>query len=137
MTTTNRTISDKGTWRTLHTGFDDALARLPGALAAEGFGVVTQLDMRETFKAKLGVDFRRYRILGACNPTFALDALTREPQVGLLLPCNVVLYERDDGLAVVGVIDPLQSLGGAASGFEELAKTVGEKLRRALDRLET
>jgi uncharacterized protein (DUF302 family) len=90
--------------------------------------------MQETFKAKLGVEFRRYRIFGACNPSFAHTALQQDPHVGVLLPCNVVLYEKDDGKAVVGAVDPMQTLGaGAASGaLADVAREVGARLERAL-----
>ena len=115
--------------------FDAALARVPEALKAEGFGIVTQIDMQETFKAKLGVDFRRYRILGACNPKFALAALTESPELGVLLPCNVVVYEAINGKAVVGAIDPLKTIGAAGEDTKvgELAHDVDARLRRAID----
>ena len=115
--------------------FDAALARVPEALKAEGFGIVTQIDMQETFKAKLGVDFRRYRILGACNPKLALAALTESPELGVLLPCNVVVYEAINGKAVVGAIDPLKTIGAAGEDTKvgELAHDVDARLRRAID----
>ncbi len=125
----------RGSWKDLKLSFDEALARLPEALQAEGFGVITQIDMQATLKAKLGVDSRRYRILGACNPGFARKALEADPRVGLLLPCNVVLYERDDKIAVLGVIDPMQQLGPAA-GLTEIAREVGEKLGRVAETLD-
>ncbi len=86
--------------------------------------------MQQTFKAKLGIDFRRYRIFGACNPSFALQAVVADPHVGLLLPCNVVLYERDDKVAVLGVIDPVKQLGASDAHVGELAKTIAERLAR-------
>ena len=90
--------------------------------------------MQETFKAKLGVDFRRYRIFGACNPTLAHKVLQWDPRVGVLLPCNVVLFERDDGKAVVGAVDPMQTLGAGVDGGElaDLARDVGARLERVL-----
>ena len=127
--------TERGHFRTLSMGFDEALARLPEALKAEGFGIVTQIDMQETFKAKLGVEFRRYRILGACNPKLALAALTASPELGVLLPCNVVVYEAINGKAVVGAIDPLKTLGAAGDDTKlgELAHDVDARLRRAID----
>ena len=127
--------TERGHFRTLGMGFDEALARLPEALKAEGFGIVTQIDMQETFKAKLGVDFRRYRILGACNPKLALAALTESPELGVLLPCNVVVYEAINGKAVVGAIDPLKTIGAAGEDTKvgELAHDVDARLRRAID----
>jgi uncharacterized protein (DUF302 family) len=121
-------------WTELSIGFDEAVTRLPDALKKEGFGVITQIDMKETFKAKLGVDFRRYRIFGACNPSFALTALTKDPHVGVLLPCNVVLYETDSGKAAVGAIDPMQTLAASTegAGLSELARDVGVRLERVL-----
>ena len=124
----------RGNWTELAIGYEDALARLPGALKNEGFGVITEIDLKETFKTKLGVDFRRYRIIGACNPSFAHEALLSDPHVGVLLPCNVVLYEKDDGKAVLGAIDPMQTLGATAAGagLASLAREVGARLERAL-----
>ena len=122
---------DHGTWKTLRSTFDEALQKLPAALAAEGFGVITQIDLGETLRTKLGKDVGRYRILGACNPAFAYDAVTRDPRVGVLLPCNVVLYEKD-GRAVLGAIDPLRAMGDEPA-FADLARGVAERLRRALD----
>jgi uncharacterized protein (DUF302 family) len=133
MATANEPVP-RSYWTELSIGYEDALARIPDALKKEGFGVITQIDMKETFKAKLNVDFRRYRIIGACNPSFALTALTKDPHVGVLLPCNVVVYERDDGKAVVGAIDPMQSLGTSTegAGLAELARDVGARLERVL-----
>lgn len=127
----------RGHWKELSISYEEALLRLPEALEKEGFGIITQIDIQETFKAKLGVDFRRYRIFGACNPAFAHTALQKDPRVGVLLPCNVVLYEKDDGKAVLGAIDPMQTLGasGRESGLHDLARDVGAKLERVLDEL--
>lgn len=122
--------SHRGTWRTLRVGFDPALARLPAALQAEGFGIITQIDLQQTFKAKLGVDFRRYMIFGACNPQFALDAVTGDPRVGLLLPCNVVLFEQDDATVVLGIIDPVEQLGAGDERTSSIARAVGDRLTR-------
>ena len=133
---TNTEIAGRGSWKQLKIGFDDAAARLPEVLQAEGFGVITQIDLQQTFKAKLGIDFRRYRIFGACNPSFALQALLADPHVGLLLPCNVVLYERDDKAAVLGVIDPVQQLGASDGHLGEIAKTIGERLDRVAKNLD-
>ncbi len=123
-----------GKWKTLACDFDTALGRLPDALAREGFGVVTQVDLQQTFKAKLGAEFGRYRILGACNPTLALVALQTDPHVGVLLPCNVVLYERPDGKVELGAIDPQTTLGAneRSPALSELAVTVNSKLERVL-----
>jgi uncharacterized protein (DUF302 family) len=117
--------------------YDEALARVPEALKTEGFGVLTEIDVRDTLQKKLGVEFRRYKILGACNPPLAHQALGAELELGLLLPCNVIVYEADDGGTVVAAVDPTKTIA-AVSGLdklEEIAQTVREKLARALERI--
>ena len=126
-----------GIRKELRATYDEALARVPAALKSEGFGVLTEIDIQGTLKQKLGVDFRRYRILGACNPPLAHEALQAELEVGLMLPCNVVVYEGDDGKAVVLAIDPTRTM--AATGnpkLAELAEAVKQKLTRAVAKLE-
>lgn len=118
----------RGTWRPLRISFDMAAERLPKALETSGFGIITQIDLQQTFKAKLGAPFRRYRIFGACNPAFALKAVEFDPHAGLLLPCNVVLFERDDGCVELGIIDPVQQLGAPAGPLAELAHEIGARL---------
>lgn len=116
--------------------YDEALARLPELLKGEGFGVLTEIDVQATLKAKLGVDFRRYKILGACNPPLAHRALSTELQVGAMLPCNVVVWEGDDGKAVVAAIDPMMTI--AAQGPAELREVAAEvraRLARVVERL--
>jgi uncharacterized protein (DUF302 family) len=125
-----------GIQKTLDLGFDETLARLPEALKAEGFGILTEIDVQATLKKKLDVDFRRYRILGACNPPFAHRALQHSLDVGMLLPCNVIVYETDDRKTVVSAVDPMQTL--AAQGdpaIRPLAAEVQQKLRRVIDSL--
>jgi uncharacterized protein (DUF302 family) len=126
-----------GIRKELRATYDEALTRVPEALKSEGFGVLTEIDIQSTLKQKLGADFRRYKILGACNPPFAHEALQEDLAAGLLLPCNVVVYEGDDGRAVVMAIDPTQTVPATGNAnLGKLAETVKEKLERAIMRLE-
>lgn len=95
----------------LETDFGSALARVTDALKAEGFGILTEIDVKETLKKKLDVDFRPYKILGACNPPLAYRALSAAPEVGLLLPCNVTVAFVEDNVTDVSLVDPLSMLG--------------------------
>jgi uncharacterized protein (DUF302 family) len=123
--------------KTLSATYDQALNRVPDALRSEGFGVLTEIDVRDTLKQKLGVEFRRYKILGACNPPLAHQALQAELEVGLMLPCNVVVYEDDGGRAVVLAIDPTKTIAALETPeLTQLAASVSEKLKRALAKLE-
>jgi uncharacterized protein (DUF302 family) len=122
--------------KTLATSFDDAVARATAALKKEGFGVITDIDLKETFKRKLDVDFRRYKILGACNPNLALEALRLEDKVGTMLPCNVIVQERGAGQVEVAAIDPIASMQAIGNlALEEKAKEVRQKLQSVIDRL--
>ncbi len=116
-------------------GFDQALERVPELLKGEGFGVLTQIDVQATLKEKLGVDWRRYRILGACNPSLAHRALSAIPEVGVLLPCNVAVYERDDGKVVVRAVDPMQTIAAAEPALSEIAGEVKARLGRVLEKI--
>jgi uncharacterized protein (DUF302 family) len=116
--------------------FEAAVNRVKEELKKEGFGVLTEIDVRETMKKKLDVEFRNYRILGACNPPFAHKALQAEDRIGLLLPCNVIVQERADGTVDVSAIDPaasMQTVGNPA--LTEIAAQVREKLRSVISRL--
>jgi uncharacterized protein (DUF302 family) len=123
---------------TIPLAYGAAVERTKEALAAEGFGVLSEIDVAATLKKKLGVDFRPYVILGACNPAFAHQALTAELEIGLLLPCNVVVHAADDpAQSVVAVMDPVEALqltGNAAIG--PLAEEVRTRLTRALEAVE-
>ena len=113
------------------------LARIPGALKTEGFGVLTEIDVADTLKKKLGVGFRRCRILGACNPLLAHQALQARLDVGVMLPCNVIVYEGDDGRAVVTAVDPMQTAGAQQDArIRGVAEVVRAKLQRVLAQLE-
>lgn len=124
----------RGHWRELSADFDEVLGRLPEALKKEGFGVITEIDLQATFKAKLGVEVRPYRILGACNPAFAQRAVQQDEKLGLLLPCNVVLYEDAHGKTVVGIVDARQTLGAdhPNAALAEIAREVDDRLVRVL-----
>lgn len=123
-----------GMKRALAVGFDVAVERLHEALKSEGFGVLTQIDVRDTLQAKLGVEFRRYKIFGACNPPLAHRALTAELDVGVMLPCNVVVYEEGDR-AVVLAVDPMQTVAAQSDALRPIAEEVRARLERVLDRL--
>lgn len=116
---------------------DDVEVRVEDALGTEGFGVLTRIDVAGTLKKKLDIDFREYRILGACNPALAHQALSEEDDIGLLLPCNVIVYTDDEpGRCTVSVLDPVQQL--AVSGRADLgplAEEVRDRMKRALDRV--
>lgn len=122
--------------KTLSLGFDEAVRRVADALKTEGFGIITEIDVKDTLKKKIDVDFRNYRILGACNPTLAHEALRLEDKVGTMLPCNVVVQEVRPGAVEVAAIDPVASMAAIDnSRLKEAAETVGAKLRRAIERL--
>lgn len=125
-----------GMKRMLSMSFEEALTKVPEALKTEGFGVLTEIDVQKTLEQKLQVAFRRYRILGACNPSFAHRALSVDLDAGVMLPCNVVVYETDDGRTAVTVVDPFQTLARDSSQLHELAVNVREKLEHVLRRLE-
>jgi uncharacterized protein (DUF302 family) len=108
------------------------------ALKQEGFGILTQIDVKETLKKKLNVDFPKYVILGACNPHLAHKALSAETEIGLLLPCNVIVYERKDGSTVVAAQDPDAALGIVGNpGLAPIAKDARERLVRVIESLKT
>lgn len=96
--------------KTINASFDEAMARTTEALNKAGFGIITEIDVRETLKKKLGVDFRNYRILGACNPAMAREALEIEDKIGTMLPCNVIVQDAGDGKTEIAAIDPVASM---------------------------
>lgn len=122
--------------KTLELPFDDAVARTREALGAEGFGVITEIDVTKTLKTKIGAEFRPYLILGACNPRLAHEALQLEDKVGTMLPCNVVVQEIAPGRAEVAAINPEASMQAIENpDLRQKAGMVGEKLKSALARL--
>lgn len=119
--------------------YETAVARTTDALKAEGFGVITTIDMQQTLKTKLGRDFRKYVILGACNPVLVDRALQAELEIGLLLPCNVIVYETTPGESIVSAMAPLTALGvvGDNAALQEIANEADVRLRRVLATLES
>ncbi len=125
-----------GIRRVIDRPYDEALKRTREALSAEGFGVLSEIDIKAKLKEKLGVDFKRYVILGACNPPLAHKALQAEPEIGLLLPCNVIVYEESAKRSVVAAIDPDSMVSVTANErLAEIAKDAKARLERALESL--
>jgi uncharacterized protein (DUF302 family) len=116
--------------------FDQAVSRVTEALKREGFGLLTDIDVSATLKAKLGEDFRPYRILGACNPQLAHRALQLEDKIGTMLPCNVIVQQHADGAVEVSAVDPVASMQAIGNpGLAEVAKEVQAKLKRVVEGL--
>ncbi len=121
---------------TLSAGFDETIERVTEELQKQGFGVLTEIDVKATLKKKLDVDFRDYRILGACNPSFAYEALRNEDHIGVMLPCNVVVQKRDGDQVEVSAVDPVMSMSAVEnSKLGEIAEQVRSNLRRVIDSL--
>lgn len=120
--------------KTIDTDFDSAIARVTAALQKEGFGILTEIDVKETFKKKLNLDFKKYRILGACNPNFAYEALQAENKIGTMLPCNVIVQEHESGKTEVSAVDPVASMMAVKNDtLAGTAAQVREKLRRVIE----
>ncbi len=122
--------------KTVELSFDDAIVRVTEELKKEGFGVLTEIDMQATLKKKLDVDFRPYKILGACNPPFAYKALQAEQNIGLLLPCNVIVQDAGNGKTEIAAIDPLVSMSRVENpALEPVAMEIKAKLQRVIENL--
>jgi uncharacterized protein (DUF302 family) len=122
--------------RSVETGFTKTIDRVTEELKKEGFGVLTTIDVKKTFREKLDVEFQDYTILGACNPQFAYGAFNEENKVGTLLPCNVIVQSLPDGLTEIAVIDPLVSMQVVEnSALERVAEEVRTRLFRAIDQV--
>lgn len=116
--------------------FDQAIARVTEALTREGFGILTEIDVQQTLKKKLNVDFRPYRILGACNPPLAYQALQAEDKIGTMLPCNVVIQDMGGSIVEVSAVDPVASMSAITNPkLGEVARMVQEKLKKVVESL--
>ncbi|MDP2036114.1 MAG: DUF302 domain-containing protein [Ignavibacteria bacterium] len=116
--------------------FDDAIIKVTEELKKEGFGILTEIDVKETLKKKLQVDFRKYKILGACNPPFAYKALQAEENLGVLLPCNIVVQEKEDSTIQVSAINPMESMQAVQNeALGEVASEVSARLKKVLENL--
>ncbi len=122
--------------KTISSTFDEAVTIVTEELGKEGFGVLTEINIHEKLKEKLGVDFRKYKILGACNPAYAYKALQNEDKIGVMLPCNVIIQEKPDGTIEVAAVDPVASMSAVKN--QELLNIAGEiqkKLKNVIDKL--
>ena len=128
--------TDFGIRVTLDVPYETAIEKATAALKEEGFGVLTEIDVKATLKKKLDVDFQRYVILGACNPKLAYQALQNEQEIGLLLPCNVIVYETDEGQSTISIVDPISMMGVVDSAsLQRVADQAKEKLTRVAESL--
>jgi uncharacterized protein (DUF302 family) len=122
--------------KTLNISFDDAITKVTEELKNEGFGILTEIDVKEAMKKKLNKDFRKYKILGACNPPFAYKALLTEDKIGTMLPCNVIVQELDSGNVEVAAIDPIASMQAVDNpSLGDIANEISEKLKKVIDNL--
>lgn len=128
--------ADYGLRASLNIPYEAAIKKVTAALKEEGFGVLTEIDVKATLKQKLNADFRRYVILGACNPNLAYQALQNELEIGLLLPCNVIVYETGPGQAAISIVDPMSMLGVVQSeALQNVANQAYARLTRVIDNL--
>ena len=122
--------------KTLNISYDEAIERVKDELKKEGFGILTEIDVKETLKKKLNVDFKKYKILGACNPPFAYQALQVEDKIGTMLPCNVIVQEASNGQVEVSAIDPVASMQAVENpALKKIAAEIRDKLKKVIDSL--
>jgi len=122
--------------KTLNVSFEEAVSKVTEELKREGFGILTDIDVQATLKKKMNVDFRKYRILGACNPPLAYQALLKEDKIGTMLPCNVIVQELAEGKAEVAAIDPIASMQAVRNpDLQGIAEQVQAKLKKVIDSL--
>lgn len=122
--------------KTINGNFDDVIIKVTDELKKEGFGILTEIDVKETLKKKLDVDFKKYKILGACNPPFAYEALKEEDKIGTMLPCNVIVIEQNPGQVEIAAVDPIASMQAISN--PKLGKVAGEvqsKLKKVVESL--
>jgi len=120
----------------IESSFEEAITKVTDALKSQGFGVLTEIDVKSTMKQKLDVDFRNYRILGACNPPFAYKALSVEDKIGTMLPCNVIVQELSDGKIEIAAIDPIASMSAVQNpALSDIAFEVQDRLRKVIESL--
>ena len=124
------------TSKTVDLSYDQAIEKVTGLLKEEGFGVLTEIDVKNTLKEKLNVDFKKYKILGACNPNFAHKALQAEDKIGVMLPCNVIVEEHEDGTVEVSAVNPVASMQAVTNDdLHPIAGQVRDKLDKVIDNL--
>lgn len=129
-------LTNYGLTATLNIPYEEAIEKATAALKDEGFGVLTEIDVKATLKKKINADFRRYVILGACNPNLAHQALQNELEIGLLLPCNVIVYETDEGESTVSIVDPMSMMGVTQNeNLNNVANEANARLTRVIDKL--
>ena len=128
--------TEYGFTKTVGLSFEQAIKKVTEELKKEGFGILTEIDVQATLKNKLDVDFTPYKILGACNPPSAYKALQAEEQIGLMLPCNVIIYVNDTGETVVAAVDPIASMQAVENpALGEVAQTIQAKLKAVIERV--
>lgn len=114
--------------------FDEALEKTKAALSTEGFGVISEIDLKDKFREKLNIDFREYRILGACNPKLAYQAIEKEDKIGVLLPCNVLIQTHEDGQVEVTAVNPMETMSGVNNPeLDLIAHEVSDKLQKVIE----
>lgn len=122
--------------KTLQADFEDVIEKVTQSLKEKGFGIITEIDLKDTFKKKLDKDFRPYKVLGACNPNFAFEALQREDKIGTMLPCNVIVQEKEDGEVEVAAVNPVASMTAVENkDLKEVAGEVENRLKEVIDSL--
>ncbi|MDZ7831888.1 MAG: DUF302 domain-containing protein [Desulfobacterales bacterium] len=120
--------------KTIRADFEEAVSRITNSLKAEGFGILTEIDVKSTLKKKLDVDFQNYKILGACNPPYAYKALQAEDKIGTMLPCNVIVQEKADGTIEIAAIDPIASMQAVDNPqLQDVAGTIAQKLKQIVE----